>query len=221
MPRFALLLVLLLTAGCTGSLDTRGPFPAGGDLVRDAATSFAAVRSVHFAAGVNGVLPGFPLRQIEGDATLDDGSGATGTADVQDGGVDGGHTKFRFTVRGHEVTTDPDVGRLPEMYTVGAFLGPVAGLKRLLDGVTDAKTEGKENVDGAAALRVGGKVPAAVAHGVLPQVTEDVIVKVWVSADGPRRFARLWVQIPPAGDHLSPVMIELSLTRQNEPVDLG
>ncbi|WP_370970907.1 LppX_LprAFG lipoprotein [Amycolatopsis sp. cg9] len=218
MPRLALLLVLLLTAGCTGSPDTRGPFPAGADLVRDAATSFAAVRSVHFAAGVNGVLPGFPLRQIEGDATLDDGSGATGTADVQDGD---GHTKFRFTVREDEVTTDPDVGRLPEMYTVGAFLGPAAGLKRLLDGVTDAETEGKENVDGAAALRVGGKVPAAVAHGVLPQVTEDVIVKVWVSADGPRRFARLWAQIPPAGDHLSPVMIELSLTRQNEPVDLG
>ncbi|UOX86108.1 LppX_LprAFG lipoprotein [Amycolatopsis sp. FBCC-B4732] len=218
MPRFAVLLVLLLTAGCTGSPDTRGPFPAGADLVRAAATSFAEVRSVHFAAGVNGVLPGFPLRQIEGDATLDGGGTATGTADVQDGD---GHTKFRFTVRKDQVTTDPDVGRLPEMYTVGAFLGPSAGLKRLLDGVTDAKTEGRENVDGAAALRVGGKVPAVVAHGVLPQVSEDVIVKVWVSADGPRRFTRLWAQIPPAGDHLSPVMIELSLTRQNEPADLG
>ncbi|HEY3466360.1 MAG TPA: LppX_LprAFG lipoprotein [Amycolatopsis sp.] len=220
MPRIVLALVLFLTAGCTGSPDTRGPFPAGADLVRDAATSFATVRSVHFAAGVNGVLPGFPLRQIEGDATLDGGGAATGTADVQDGE---GHTKFRFTVRNGEVTTDPDVarGRVPAMYDVGAFLGPSAGLKRLLDGVTDAKTEGRENVDGAAALRVGGRVPAAVAHGVLPQVTADLNVKVWVSADGPRRFARLWVQVPPAGDHLSPVMIELSLTRQNEPVSLG
>lgn len=220
MSRFTLLLVLLLTAGCTGSPDTRGPFPAGADLVRDAATSFASVRSVHFAAGVNGVLAGFPLRQIEGDATLDDGGAATGTADVQDGDA---HTKFRFTVRDGEVTTDPVVarGRIPSMYDVGTFLGASAGLKRLLAGVTDAKTEGKENVDGAAALRVGGRVPAAVAHSVLPQVTDDVIVKVWVSADGPRRFARLWVQVPSAGDHLSPVMFELSLTRQNEPVNLG
>lgn len=220
MRRFALLLVLLLTAGCTGSPDTRGPFPAGSELVRDAAASFASVRSVHFAAGVNGVLPGFPLRLIEGDATLDGGGAATGTADIQDGE---GHTKFRFTVRNGEVTTDPDVGhgRIPPMYDVGTFLGPSAGLKRLLDGVTDAKTEGRENVDGAAALRVGGRVPAAVAHSVLPQVAADVIVKVWVSAEGPRRFARLWVQIPPAGDHLSPVMIELSLTKQNEPADLG
>ena len=111
MSRFALLLVLLLTAGCTGSPDTRGPFPAGAELVRDAATSFASVRSVHFAAGVNGVLPGFPLRLIEGDATLDDGGAATGTADVQDDGADGGHTKFRFTVRDGEITTDPDVAR--------------------------------------------------------------------------------------------------------------
>ena len=220
MSRLTLLLVVLLTAGCAGSPDTRGPFPAGADLVRDAATSFASVRSVHFAAGVNGVLPGFPLRLIEGDATLDDGGAATGTADVQFGDD---HTKFRFTVKDGELTTDPDVarGRIPSMYDVGRFLGPSAGLKRLLDGVTDAKTEGKENVDGAAALRVGGRVPAAVAHGVLPQIHDDIIVKVWVSADGPRRFARLWVQVPPAGDHLSPVMFELSLTRQNEPADLG
>lgn len=218
MSRFALLLVLLLTAGCTGSPDTRGPFPAGSDLVRDAATSFAEVRSVHFAAGVNGVLAGFPLRQIEGDATLDGGGSVTGTADVQDGD---GHTKFPFTVRNGQVTSDPGRGPLPPIYDVHRFLGPSAGLKRLLDGVTDAKTEGKENVDGAAALRVGGKVPAAVAHSVLPQVDADIIVKVWVSADGPRRFVRLWAQIPSAGDHLSPVMIELSLTKQNEPVDLG
>ena len=220
MRRFALLLVFLLTAGCTGSPDTRGPFPAGSELVRDAATSFASVRSVHFAAGVNGVLPGFPLRLIEGDATLDGGGSATGTADVQSGD---GHTKFRFTVRNGEATTDPEVasGRIPGMYAVSTFLGPSGGLVRLLRGVTDAKTEGKENVDGAAALRVDGRVPAAVAHSVLPQVTADITVKVWVSADGPRRFARLWAQIPPAGDHLSPVMVELSLTRQNEPVDLG
>jgi lipoprotein LprG len=114
-------------------------------------------------------------------------------------------------VRGEQVAGQ---GRLPEAYAVDAFLGPAAGLKRLLDGVTDAKTEGKENVDGVAALRVGGRVPAAVAHSVLPQVTADVVVKVWVSADSPRRFVRLWAQIPPAGDHLSPVMIELSLTPQ-------
>ncbi|MFG1641907.1 LppX_LprAFG lipoprotein [Amycolatopsis sp. NPDC049252] len=208
MSRITLLLVVLLTAGCAGSPDTRGPFPAGADLVRDAATSFASVRSVHFAAGVNGVLPDFPLRQIEGDATLDDGGSATGTADVQAGN---GHVKAPFDVRGDQIAGQ---GALPGAYTVGAFLGPNSGLKRLLDGVTDAKTEGKENVDGVAALRVGGRVPAAVAHSVLPQVTADVVVKVWVSADGPRRFVRLWAQIPPAGDHLSPVMIELSLTPQ-------
>jgi lipoprotein LprG len=205
MPRLALLLVLLLTAGCTGSPDTRGPFPAGAELVRDAATSFASVRSVHFAAGVNGVLAGFPLRQIEGDATLDDGGAATGTADVQDGD---GHTKFAFDVRDGQ-------GAVPETYAVSAFLGPSAGLKRLLDGVTDAKTEGRENVDGAPALRVAGRVPAAVAHSVLPPIDGDLNVKVWVADDGgPRRFVRLWVQIPPPDNHLSPVMIELSLTKQ-------
>ncbi|MEV6832802.1 LppX_LprAFG lipoprotein [Amycolatopsis sp. NPDC051102] len=204
MRRLALLLVLLLPAGCTGSPDTRGPFPAGSDLVHAAAASFASVRSVHFAAGVNGVLPGFPLRQIEGDATLDEGGTATGTADVQDGD---GHTKFPFDVHDGQDS-------LPDAYRVGAFLGPHGGLKRLLDGVTDAKTEGRENVDGAPALRVAGRVPAAVAHGVLAPIDADLTVKVWVSDSEPRRFVRLWVQIPPPDNHLSPVMIELSLTKQ-------
>ncbi|WP_103354874.1 LppX_LprAFG lipoprotein [Amycolatopsis sp. CA-128772] len=204
MRRLALLLVLLLTAGCTGSPDTRGPFPAGSELVRTAATSFASVRSVHFAAGVNGVLPGFPLRQIEGDATLADGGHATGTIDVQSGD---GHAKYPFDVHDGQ-------DALPEAYRVGAFLGPHGGLKRLLDGVTDTRTEGRENVDGAPALRVAGTVPAAVAHSVLAQVDADLNVKVWVSDGGPRRFVRLWVQIPPPDDHLSPVMIELSLTEQ-------
>ncbi|SFW92403.1 LppX_LprAFG lipoprotein [Amycolatopsis australiensis] len=216
MSRFALLLVLLLTAGCTGSPDTRGPFPAGSDLVREAAQSFAAVRGVHFAAGVNGVLPGFPLRQIEGDATLDDGESATGTADVQDDDAGDGHTKFGFIVNGRHVSTDAGAGPLPDAYTVSRFLGAHGGLKRLLDGVTDARTEGRENVDGAAALRVGGRVPAAVAHSVLAQVDADLTAKVWVSDTLPRRFVRLWVQIPPPDNHLSPVMIELSLTRQQD-----
>ncbi|RSM36151.1 LppX_LprAFG lipoprotein [Amycolatopsis balhimycina DSM 5908] len=217
MSRFALLLVLLLTAltaGCTGLPDTRGPFPPGAELVSDAAKSFAAVRSVHFAAGVNGVLPGFPLRQIEGDATLDDGESATGTADVQDDDAGGGHTKFRFAVQGGHVSTDLGAGPLPDAYAVSTFLGPHGGLKRLLDSVTDAKPEGRENVDGASALRVGGRVPAAVAHSVLAPVDADLTVKVWVSDALPRRFVRLWVQIPPPDDHLSPVMIELSLTKQ-------
>ncbi|MEU4525512.1 LppX_LprAFG lipoprotein [Amycolatopsis sp. NPDC024027] len=204
MPRLALLLALLLTAGCTGSPDTRGPFPAGADLVREAATSFASVRSVRFAAGVNGVLPGFPLRQIEGDATLGDGGTATGTADVQDGD---GHTKFPFAVRDGQDS-------LPDEYRVSAFLGPQGALKRLLEGMTDAKTEGRENVDGAPALRVAGRVPATVAHSVLPPIDADLNVKVWVSDALPRRFVRLWVQIPPPDNHLSPVMIELSLTEQ-------
>jgi lipoprotein LprG len=214
MSRFALLLVLLLTAGCTGLPDTRGPFPPGAELVSDAGKSFASVRGVHFAAGVNGVLPGFPLRQIEGDATLDDGESANGLVDVQDDDADGGHVKFRFTVNGQHVLTDLGAGPLPDAYTVSRFLGPHGGLKRLLDGVTDARTEGRENVDGASALRVGGRVPAAVARSLIAQVDADINVKVWVSDTVPRRFVRLWAQIPPPDNHLSPVMIELSLTKQ-------
>jgi len=179
--------------------------------VAAAATTFASVRSVHFVMGVNGVLPGFPLRQIEGDATLDDGGFAKGIADVQQGSD---HEKSAFVLRGDAV----DGAKVPGEYTVGALLGPDAGLHRALLGVTDARTEGRETVEGIDSLRVGGRIPAAVAGGVLPAIHDDVIVKVWVSVAEPRRFVRLWVQVPPAGAHLSPVMFELALTRQDVPV---
>jgi len=212
MSRFApLLLVLTLLAGCTGSPDTRGPFPAGSDLVGAAASTFAKVRSVHFAMGVNGVLPGFPLRQMEGDATLDDGGYAKGTADIQ---VGTDHSKDPFELRGDMAGG----AKVPFEYTVGALLGPDAGLHRALLGVTDAKTEGRETVEGIDSLRVGGRIPAAVATSVLPAIHDDVIVKVWVSVAEPRRFVRMWVQVPPAGAHLSPVMFELALTRQDVPI---
>ena len=215
MSRFApLLLVLALLAGCTGSPDTRGPFPAGNDLVGAAASTFAAVRSVHFVMGVNGVLPGFPLRQMEGDATLDDGGYAKGTADVQ---VGADHEKAGFVLRGDTV----DGAKVPGEYTVGALLGPDAGLHRALLGVTDAETEGRESVEGIDSLRVAGRIPAAVAASVLPAIHDDVIVKVWVSVAEPRQFVRFWVQVPPAGPHLSPVMFELALTQPDVPVPVS
>ncbi|GAA4549602.1 LppX_LprAFG lipoprotein [Amycolatopsis samaneae] len=212
--RLVLALVLGLTSGCAASPEP--PLPAGAELVSAAARTFATVRSTHFSLGVNGVLPGFPLRQIEGDATLDDGGRATGSADVQD---DVRRTKFTFDLRGGEVTrTDPSGtsrGPVPPEYAVPALLGPDGGLRRLLDGVGSAVTERRERVEDVDAFRVGGVVPAAVATRVLPQIHADVIVKVWMSESEPRRFVRLWLQVPPPGEHQSPVMFELALTRQN------
>ncbi len=213
MPRFApLLLVLALLAGCTGSPDTRGPFPAGNDLVAAAAKTFAEVRSLHFVMGVNGVLPGFPLRQMEGDATLDDGGSAKGTVDVQEGA---GHAKFPFELRGDTATARGASTEVPPEYRVDSLLGPGGGLQRALLGVTNTKTEGREKVEGIDSLRIDGRIPASVAGGVLPAIHDEVSVKVWVSVAEPRRFVRLWVQVPPAGDHQSPVMFELALTRQD------
>ncbi|MFE0027992.1 LppX_LprAFG lipoprotein [Amycolatopsis sp. NPDC059021] len=212
--RFLLALVLGLAGGCAASPST--PLPAGAELLSAAASSFATVRSTHFSLGVNGVLPGLPLRQIEGDATVDDGGRATGTADVQD---DVRRVKFSFDLRGGEVTrTDPSGTvrePVPPEFAVSALLGPQGGLRRLLDGVGAARTEGRERVEDVDAFRVGGVVPVAVVSRVLPQIHADVTVKVWVSESEPRQFVRLWLQVPPPGEHQSPVMFELGLTRQN------
>ncbi|MDT8909304.1 LppX_LprAFG lipoprotein [Amycolatopsis sp. PS_44_ISF1] len=209
------LLLLGLTGGCTAS----PPLPAGGELVSAAETTFAQVQRVHFAVEVNGVLPGFTLRQAEGDATLTGGGHASGQAQVQNGAQD---HKFDFELDGDTATTKDASGasstrRSP--LTVAGFLGEHGGLAQLLGAVTGARTEIQESVHGVDAYRVGGSVPAAVAARLLPQIHDDVLVKIWVTTSEPRRFARLWLQVPPETQRDNPVMFEVTLSQQDQAAD--
>ena len=206
----------LLLLGLVGSCSAAPPLPAGGELLGAAKTTFSDVRSLHFAVDVNGVLPGLPLRQLDGDATLSGGGYATGQAQVQNGAQD---HKFSFVVDGDTATTKDPSGQSwtgPSPFKVAGFLGANGSLAQLLGAVSGAHTEIRESMQGVDAYRVGGSVPAAVATRLLPQIHDDVLVKVWVTVSEPRRFARLWLQVPPATERDSPVMFEVMLSQQDQ-----
>ncbi|WP_328606670.1 LppX_LprAFG lipoprotein [Amycolatopsis sp. NBC_00345] len=213
------LLLLGLVGGCTASPS----LPAGGELLGAAKTTFSQVRSLHFSVAVNGVLPGLPLRQLDGDAALADGGRASGQAQVQNGAQD---HKFDFVLDGDTATTKDTSGVSwtgPSPFTVAGFLGADGSLSAMLGAVSGARTEIREPVHGLDTYRVGGSVPAAVAARLLPQIHDDVLVKVWVTASEPRRFARLWLQVPPETERDSPVMFEVTLSQQDQaaPAPLG
>ena len=200
------LLLLGLVGGCTAA----PPLPAADGLLAAAKTNFSEVRSLHFSVGVNGVLPGLPLIKLAGNATLENGGQASGSAELTD-------RSFAFTVSGHAATAKDTKGREtsgPTPFTVGRFLGPHSGLIRLLNSLRQPRTEIRETIQHIDGYRVGGTVPQAVAASLVPQIHSDVNVKVWVTDAEPRRFARMWLQVPPATNHDSPVMYEVLLTDQ-------
>ncbi|MFI5612293.1 LppX_LprAFG lipoprotein [Amycolatopsis sp. NPDC051903] len=207
------LLLLGLVGGCTAP-----SLPSADDLLGAAETNFAGVRGAHFSVVVNGVLPGLPLSSAEGDATLDDGGRAAGNAELAGPTSD---RKFSFTVDGTHATTHDTTGKSwsgPATFTVSRFLGPDGGLAKLLSSLQHPQTETQEPVHGVDMYRVGATVPAEVATGLVPKIHSDVNVKVWVTTAEPRRFARLWLQVPPPTEKDSPVMYELELSKENQPV---
>ncbi|WP_037815697.1 LppX_LprAFG lipoprotein [Amycolatopsis nivea] len=200
------LLLLGLVGGCTAA----PPLPAADGLLAAAKTNFAKVTSLHFSVGVNGVLPGLPMTKLVGNATLKRGGQASGSAEFTD-------RSFSFTVSGPTATTKDTKGREtngPTPFTVDRFLGPHGGLIRLLDSLQQPKTEIRETIQHVDGYRVGGTVPQAVAANLVPQIHDDVNVKIWVTVAEPHRFARMWLQVPPATNRDSPVMYEVLLTDQ-------
>jgi lipoprotein LprG len=207
------LLLLGLVGGCTAPT-----LPSASDLLGAAESNFAGVRSAHFSVTVNGVLPGLPLSTAEGDATLDDGGRATGHAELAGPTSD---RKFSFTVDGTHATTHDSTGASwsgRTTFTVASFLGPDGGLSGMLRSLAGPQTETQEPVHGVDMYRVGATLPANAATRLLPQIHSAVNVKVWITTAQPRRFARLWLQVPPPTDKDSPVMFEVELSHENQPV---
>lgn len=215
---FALLLTIGLTGGCAESLDSGEPLPSAPNLVSAAADSLISLRSVRFVLEVNGVAPGLPVRAISGDVSLDGGryGSAMGNADLQN---DIERVKVTYRLDGDEVIlTRPDGERVIPVdpnYTPRALLGADGGLRRLLTGATDLRTERWERVQDIDSVRIAAKVPAAVIGGIMPEIRADVFVKLWVSKAEPRQFVRVWLQVPPTKPEEFAVMLELALTRHN------
>ncbi len=213
-----LLLTIGLTGGCAESSGSGDPLPPAQDLVSAAAESLISLRSVHYVLGVNGVVTGLPVRAIGGDVSLDGGPHGTavGDADLQTG-VDRQFVKYRLS--GDDITISGPAGvrvvPITDGYTPRAFLGADGGLRRLLMGATALRTERWERVQDTDAIRIDGKVPAAVISGLMPEIQADVFVKLWVSKAEPRQLVRVWVQVPPTKPEEFAVMLELALTRHN------
>jgi lipoprotein LprG len=212
-----------LISGCTSSAGSDAQLPDGVGLVTASAQALTGLHSVRFKLGVSGTIPGLPIRQIDGDATLDGSPTGTakGHADMQEA-IDRFQVDYVLTGDKLLLTrTDGTHQELPAPpeYLPSALLEASGGLHRLLTGATDLKTEVKEKLGDVETYRVAAKLPKAVISSVIPGIQSDVDVKFWVEQAETRRLIRVWMQVPPIVANEGAVMLELALSNLNVPVN--
>lgn len=222
--RIALVTVLALglTGACSPAPDTTGPLPDGTRLVQESAEFVEQLRSVRFAFGTSGTIPGLNIREVTGHAVVDGSrfGWARGEADLQ-------HVTEReqveFLLRGESVRLTDEQGDVterpvPAPYYPAAFLDADHGLADLMRRTTGLETEGKEDIEEVSTFRINGSVPAEVVSVLVPGIRSDVNVKFWVDRQQPHALVRLWMQIPPQQPKEGAVMLELALSEHNAPV---
>lgn len=220
-----LTLVAILVSGCTSDdpkPDQGAELPAADVLLKEAAAETKKVNSAHFVLTVTGKLGGLDLRGAEGDLTTEgeQGGAAKGTATL---GAGGQAVENQFVlIDGTFYIKGPTGGfvKVPsalasQIYNPAAILDPETGVANLLTKITGAKTEAAEDVDGTPAYRVTGKVTKDVAAALVPGLTSDVDVVLWLSQDA-KQPVKAAITAPGADGQ--PVKVEVGLSAINEPV---
>lgn len=216
----ALLCALVVTAatGCSDSTGAAVRLPDPRELTSEAAAALDDQRSLTLSLRTTGAIPGFVVQSLEGFVSAD-GTGH-GEVTVYDTATGADDVEFTVTDGVLELTDSDGVrSRLPArgLYAPSALFGRTSALGFLLDRATSLRTEGTEELDGVGTYRVAGRVPQALIAELLPRVSSDVEVKFWIGQTGQRRVHRVWLQVPPprAGEGAS--MLELGLTRHDQP----
>jgi lipoprotein LprG len=220
---FPVVLVLLgLLSSCTSP---ESDLPDGPSLVAASAAALDGLHTVRFRLSVTGVVPGLDVNEVDGQATRDQGpnGAAQGQADVQEpadrftaGYTLVGDRLYLTDKHGVRRTAPVDPG-----FTPAAMLDPQRGLRRLLTGATNVRSERSESLDKVDTYRVGGKVGRDVISALVPGIRSDVDVKFWVRRDGDHELMRIWMQVPAQERTAGATWLELALSEHNAPLTIA
>ncbi|MCQ4079230.1 LppX_LprAFG lipoprotein [Streptomyces sp. RB6PN25] len=214
--------LLCLLAGCSASSSTVSSLPDGSSLLHQAAGATRQMNSAHFTVKVNGTVPGLPLTAADGDLTRD--GKAKGTATVDEFGQP---LQIEFVLVDKALYLEgPTGGFRPVpggtgLYDPTAILNPNTGAARVLSGITGARTQGKETINGIAAYRVTGEAGKGVVAGLVPGVDSSVEVTVWVRADSTHQLVRALIQLPSDKQGAHSSSVDITLSNANKPVTIA
>jgi lipoprotein LprG len=179
----------LALAGCSGDGGSTDDLPDGTKLVADAATEMRAVASARFTVRAEGTIAGLPLRGAEGQLTRD--GDAQGSVRLDQGGS---LVEIAFVLTGQTAYIKGATGgfqRVPRavaatVYDPSAILDPDRGVARLLATAKDARTEGKETIDGRDTYQVKATLDKEALATLVPGASQEAVGTLWIDTGRPR-----------------------------------
>jgi hypothetical protein len=219
LPVAVATLAVLATAGCGGG----GDGASAAEIVSESASATEAVQRFHFTLDVQNVPrsgTGLQLTSAEGDVVVPDRA----RADVA-GNFAGIPITTQVVAIGEDVWLKNPLSGTWEAIDVAttpiALLDPSRGVLGVMQGITDAKDEGTDVVDGVTLRKITGTAPAA---DVAPLVavrpsTREVPVTLWIGEDD-HLLRRIEVSGPVARGEPEGALRVVGVSRFDEPVTI-
>ena len=216
----ALFAVAALVAGCSGSSDDSATdLPDAATLLQESSETTAGETSAHLKLAVQGQIAELPVESLEGDLTQRPAVAAKGTADIVFLGqrlqgvqfvVADGDLYAAITAGG----SLSNFGPASDIYDVAAILSPDAGLANVLSNFSDAKSDGRETVEGVTTVRITGMVSADAVNKIAPQIaaTAPVPGTAWVAEDRDHQLMQARLEPSPGNS------VTMTLSDWGEPV---
>ena len=209
-----------LMAGCSSSpKQSSAPLPDPTVLLKESSKTTKNVKSVHLALSVNGKVKGLPLRMLSGDLTTVPDTAVAGNVQITMAGSD---IDAPFVIYDNVLyaALTPNRwsswGRASDIYDPSVILNPDTGLSDMLTNVTDAKAQGRDNVNGQSTIRITGKTPADAVNQIMPPLnaTQPMTTTVWIQENGDHQLVQAQLEQSPGN------YVQATLSKWGEPVQV-
>ncbi|MCV7283190.1 LppX_LprAFG lipoprotein [Mycolicibacterium flavescens] len=210
----ALVFAVAFLAGCSSSDESAKDLPDAATLLQQSSETTKNQTSVHLRLTVEGTIEQLPIESLEGDLTNVPEVAAQGKANINFLGqrLEG----IEFVVfdgilygaisAGGQLQ---DFGPAAEVYDASAILSPEKGLANILANFSDAKSDGRETLNGVETVRVTGTVTADAVNAIAPQIgaTGPVPGTAWIAEDGDHELMQAKLE-PSSGNSVTMTMTD-------------
>ncbi|WP_301336921.1 LppX_LprAFG lipoprotein [Mycobacterium asiaticum] len=193
---------ITLVSGCTISKKAKGgPLPDPTTLVKQATEASKSVKSAHIVLTVNGKIPGLSINSLSGDLNTEPtaakgnvkltfaGSNIDADFVVYDGILYAALTPNNWT----------PFGKASDIYDPSQILSQDKGVANVLANFTDAKGEGRDNINNQPTIRISGKVSAEAVNAIAPPFSASgpVPTTLWIQENGDHQLAQAKLERTP------------------------
>jgi len=218
-----LLVLLVALSGCSGSsgtptaASTTAPPPTASEILAASATAMAEVTSAAFSLTVDGQLPSVTVQSAKGVLNAD--GDAQGTAAIVQFGqlievefvLDSGQLYIKGVTGGFTKVPSALAG---SVYDPSAILDPTRGVAKVISSVQSPTIAGSEGDS----WLISGSVPADVAAGLVPGITDDVTGLFTISKGSSELTS---ADLTLDGADGKPATVKVELSAFNEPVSIS